>query len=113
MEQAGMRKDNLWKKAFRKFCRDRIGIAALGIVATYAIIAIGADQQLWATGWDEVYVEDGRVPPSAEFPFGTNNIGQDVYQRAIFSTKTATSGPTCRRSSNPPRSHRRLHLRIL
>ena len=89
MEQAGMRKDNLWKKAFRKFCRDRIGIAALGIVATYAIIAIGADQQLWATGWDEVYVEDGRVPPSAEFPFGTNNIGQDVYQRAIFSTKTA------------------------
>lgn len=84
-----MRNEGLWGKAFRKFQRDRVGLLAFGIVVVYAIIALGVGLEIWGTGWDELYVDAGRTPPSYEYWFGTNINGQDVFQRAIFSTKTA------------------------
>ena len=82
-------KDGLWKKSWRKFRRDKIGVAALIVVSIYAIVAFGAGLELWAVGWDELYEDAGRVPASLTYPFGTNINGQDVYQRAVYSTKTA------------------------
>ncbi len=81
--------DNLWKKAFRKFKRDKIGIAALTIVAVYVVIALGASFGVWAGQWDELLVDSGRSGLSLAHPFGTNLNGQDIFQRAMFSTKTA------------------------
>lgn len=88
-EQVSKRKDNLWRKACRKFLRDKIGVVSLIIVGIYAIIALGAAFEVWAVGWDELYEDAGRVAPSVEYPFGTNINGQDVFQRVIYSTKTA------------------------
>lgn len=86
---SGLDKDNLWKKAWRKFLRDKVGVLALGVVFIYALVALGAGLEVWATGWDELYEDAGRVSPSLTYPFGTNINGQDVFQRAIYSTKTA------------------------
>ena len=83
------RKDNLWKKALRKFRRDKLGVAALVVVLFYAVLALGSAFEFWAAGWDELYEDAGRVAPSMTYPFGTNINGQDVFQRAIYSTKTA------------------------
>jgi len=80
--------ESIWGKAVYKFSRDRAGMIGLGIVLAYFIVAIGVWFGLWGTHWSDV---DGPkwAPMSSEFWFGTNLIGQDIFQRAIFSTKTA------------------------
>lgn len=80
--------ESLWSKALHKFRRDRMGVAALGVVGFYLLIATGVWLGLWGQGWS-----DNTGPmwggPSADYWLGTNVIGQDIYQRAIYSTKTA------------------------
>ncbi len=80
--------ESLWGKAWYKFRRDRMGMASLFIVGLFMIIALGVWLGLWGQGWS-----DNTGPmwasPSAEHWLGTNIIGQDIYQRAIYSTKTA------------------------
>ena len=88
MNEQTMARDNLWKKAFRKFLRDRIGMLSLLVVTIYGVVALGVVLGLWAQDWDELLTEE-RVGPSMQYWFGTNINGQDVYQRAIYSTKTA------------------------
>jgi len=81
-------RESLWSKALYKFSRDRMGMASLAVVAAYGIIALGVWAGFWGQGWS---ANDGPMwaPPSREYWLGTNIIGQDIFQRAIFSTKTA------------------------
>jgi len=80
--------ESLWGKAWYKFRRDRLGLASLAVVAAYFVIALGVWLGIWGQGWS-----DNTGPmfgaPSTEHWLGTNIIGQDIYQRAIYSTKTA------------------------
>ncbi len=81
---------SLWRKAVHKFRRDRAGLIGLGVVALYAVVAVGAAVGVWGQDWSRI-AGDMWEAPSAEFWFGTNIIGQDVYERAVYSTKTAFS----------------------
>ena len=85
---APARRESIWGKALYKFRRDRLGMLGLGVVLVYFIIALGVWFGIWATGWADV---DGPKwgGMSAEYWFGTNIIGQDVFQRSLYSTKTA------------------------
>lgn len=80
--------DSLWRKGWRKFRRDRVGVLALLVVSVYAVAALGVVLGLWATDWAEI---DGPkwAPISAEHWMGTNVIGQDIFSRAVYSTRTA------------------------
>ena len=80
--------ESLWSKALYKFRRDRTGMWSLGVVLAYMVIAIGVIFGWWATSWAEL--EGGKWEgPSAEHWFGTNIIGQDIFDRAIYSTRTS------------------------
>jgi len=46
--------DSLWLKALHKFRHDRVGMWSLGIVAAYALIALGVMLGWWATDWAAV-----------------------------------------------------------
>lgn len=82
------RRESLWSKAAWKLRRDRAGLVGLAVVLVYFVAALGVWLGLWATGWAEV--EGGKWnPPSAEHWFGTNLIGQDIFQRSIRSIGTA------------------------
>ncbi len=81
-------KESLWGKALQKFFRDRAGMLSLSVVGVYFVVALMVYFGLIATEWDEL-LADGRVAPNAKFWFGTNINGQDIFQRALFSTKTA------------------------
>ncbi len=80
--------ESLWSKAIYKFGHDRAGMMGLGVVALYMLVALGVWLGFWGTEWS-----DNNGPkwagPSTDYWFGTNIIGQDIYARAIFSTKTA------------------------
>ena len=80
--------ETLWAKAWYKFRRDRMGMYSLVVVGFYLIIALGVWSGIWGQGWG-----DNTGPmwggSSSDHWLGTNIIGQDIYQRVIYSTKTA------------------------
>ncbi|MGV6851581.1 MAG: ABC transporter permease [bacterium] len=80
--------ESLWSKAVYKFRHDRAGMWGMGVVLLYMLIAIGVWLNLWGTEWS-ANVGPKWSGPTAEYWFGTNIIGQDIYERAIYSTKTA------------------------
>lgn len=85
---APRRRESLWAKAAVKLGRDRLGMIALAVVLAYLLVALG----VWA-GWlgqswaDTTGTRWGGI--SSEHWLGTNLIGQDIFARAIYSTKTA------------------------
>ena len=81
-------RESIWGKALYKFSRDRLGLCGFGVVVLYFIIALGVWLGLWANQWGDVEGPKW-AGISADYWFGTNRIGQDIYQRAIYSTKTA------------------------
>ena len=82
------KRESLWGKAFHKFRQDKLGMTSLVVVLIYFIIAILVWCGLVATQWDEL-LTNGRMEPSMQHWFGTNINGQDIFQRVIYSTKTA------------------------
>ena len=83
-----MKAQGLRQQAIRRFRHDLIGLSALGCVLVFLVIAILVTLQVIGSGWDEL-AADGRLSPSATYWFGTNINGQDVFKRALASTKTA------------------------
>lgn len=79
---------SLWTKALYKLKRDRAGMIGLAIVSIYLIAAIGVWCGWWANEWAQITGERWG-PVSAPHWFGTNIIGQDIYQRAVYSIATA------------------------
>ncbi|MFU8848754.1 MAG: ABC transporter permease [Opitutales bacterium] len=81
-------KESLWSKSARKFRRDRFGMAALGVVGLYGIVALGVWLGLWGQNWSAL-TDSGYLGMTGEHWFGTNINGQDIFARAIAGTKTA------------------------
>lgn len=81
-------RQGLWSKAFHKFCRDRAGLVGLWVVLLYAIVALGVWLGFWAGDWADV-TGPKWGPVSTQHWFGTNLIGQDIFARALYSTRTA------------------------
>ncbi len=77
-----------WGKALYKFSRDRYGLVSLAIVSVYFVIALGVWLGIWGQNWSQ---NNGPMfgAPDSEYWFGTNIIGQDIFERAIYGTKTA------------------------
>jgi ABC-type dipeptide/oligopeptide/nickel transport system permease subunit len=80
--------ESLWTKAYFKFRRDRAGVISLAVVLVYFVVALGVWLGIWATAWDEV-TGSKWLGITADHWFGTNLIGQDIYDRAVYSTATA------------------------
>ena len=68
--------------------RDRTGMVALAVVLAYLLVAAGVWLGWWATGWGEL-AGSRWEGISARHWFGTNVIGQDIFDRAVYSTATA------------------------
>ncbi len=79
---------SLWSTALYKLRRDRAGLFALAVVAVYLVAAVGVWLGWWATEW-ALITGSKWGPVSADHWFGTNIIGQDIFQRGLTSTGTA------------------------
>jgi peptide/nickel transport system permease protein len=67
---------------------DRYGMGGLMVVAAFAFIAICVWSGLLGQGWSEVSGNRWESA-SASHWFGTNLLGQDIFQRTLFGTATA------------------------
>ncbi len=68
--------------------KNKTGMTGLIIVAVFLIIACASMLGFAGQEWSRISGEQWESP-GAEHLLGTNMLGQDVLERAIFSTKTA------------------------
>ena len=68
--------------------RSKVNLAALGIIATFYLMAIFAP---WLTPYDptKVDVTNKLAMPSLEHPLGTDHLGRDVLSRLIYGARTS------------------------
>jgi len=76
---------------FRKLAQDVPAMLGLGIVLFVLLLALFGP-------WLAPYPEDSSAshllrrlkPPSAAFPFGTDNLGRDIFSRVILGARGAS-----------------------
>ncbi len=75
-------------RAWRRLVHDRWGVLGLVIVGGFFVLAAGVWMGLLGQDWARAV--GGRWEPAgARHWFGTNVLGQDIFERAVFSTRTA------------------------
>ena len=76
------------RRTWNRLRKDPGGLTGLTIVALFLLLALG----VWS-GWlgqDWSAADGGRwESPGAEHWFGTNVLGQDIFQRSVYSVRTA------------------------
>jgi oligopeptide transport system permease protein len=83
-----LKRESLWTKAFKKFIHDKLGMTSFVVVLIFLLTAILVWSGVIAQNWDQL-LADGQMGPNSTYWFGTTINGQDIFQRAIYSTKTA------------------------
>jgi ABC-type dipeptide/oligopeptide/nickel transport system permease subunit len=73
---------------WKQLRKDKVGLAGLAIVFVFFLLAAGVWAGVLGQGWSAA--DGGRwESPGPEFWFGTNLLGQDIFQRSIYSVRTA------------------------
>ncbi|MFC1689512.1 ABC transporter permease [Pseudomonadota bacterium] len=72
----------------RRLSISRSGLMGLVIVSIFFLMALGVWVGLLGQNWSAANGERWAVP-NAKWWFGTNQLGQDIFERAVFSVQTA------------------------
>ncbi len=69
----------------RRFLQHRLAVVSLFVLAAVILLAyVGG--ALWKYGYSDI-TPDNSAPPSAEHPFGTDNLGYDEFARVLRGTQ--------------------------
>ncbi|MDL2273726.1 ABC transporter permease, partial [Oscillospiraceae bacterium OttesenSCG-928-G22] len=84
------RRDN-FKKAWYRFSRNKLSVFGLILVTLIILCAVFAPVIAPYPEHAGAYTDfaNESKPPSAQFPFGTDNVGRDILSRIIFSFRDA------------------------
>lgn len=77
---------SLWRDAAIRFSKNRLAMAAFFIVLLMVVLAIFADF-IAPYNYDEIVRGRTRQFPNANFWFGTDNVGFDVFSRIIYGAR--------------------------
>ncbi len=81
------RRRSLWVDSARRLFTEK-PLGALGAVVTVALLFTGLFADLLAPyGYNEVFPELAKSPPSARFWLGTDHIGRDMLSRVIYGAR--------------------------
>ena len=86
---AGVRSSANTRRGLRRFRRNRLGMAGLAIILFLVVVAIFAP---WIAPYPDdatgaVHVTDALQAPSWSHPFGTDDLGADVFSRVVFGAR--------------------------
>jgi len=74
----------------RRFLQDTSAVVGLAIVLFAVIVALFADHLApYPLDAYESHLLQRLQPPSWDFPFGTDNLGRDIFSRVILGTQSA------------------------
>lgn len=81
------------RESVRIFARDRLAVAGMIVILIFILSAIFAP---WIAPYDEFaknLLPDGRLarlqPPSAQFLFGTTDLGRDIFSQIVMGSRIA------------------------
>ncbi len=104
-ERIGYSNYSYWRSTFQVFFRKKVSVFLLGFLIT--LLAFTIVQPLLPNQKDPYRVYNNEagatlmnVQPNAEFWFGTNNIGQDIWSRIWSGTRTSLFIGLCVALSN-------------
>jgi peptide/nickel transport system permease protein len=80
-----------WRDAWRRLMRNKlalVGIAIIGIVILAAVFApVLAQQDPNENGVFKAYPRERKLPPSLEYPMGTDDLGRDMLSLIIYGAR--------------------------
>lgn len=76
---------NMFSLFWRSLRRSKTAVAGLVIVVVLVLVAMSAD--VIAPNSYQDPAGPGLMPPSIEFPFGTDPLGRDIFSRVIYGTR--------------------------
>lgn len=83
-----------WKEAWRTFRKNKLAVVGTMIVFMFIVIAIFAPV-IAKEGIDEQKLAEGQearlLPPSAEYWFGTDDFGRDIFSRVVHGARISLS----------------------
>jgi ABC-type dipeptide/oligopeptide/nickel transport system permease subunit len=82
------RQRSLWRDAFWRFRRNKLAVAALGIVVLLTLIALSAGL-FFPEGYDHQVYEDTWQFPSRQHVMGTDPFGRDVLARVMYGARVS------------------------
>ena len=70
-------------EAWRRFLRHRLAVAGL-IVLAIMVLMVAVGPLLWKVAINDIDFTARLKPPSANHPFGTDDLGQDLLARMLY-----------------------------
>ena len=74
---------SLWSDAFRQFRRHTLAMFGV-IVFTLLLLATLIGPVIWTVPADAIDYSQSLQPPSLQHPFGTDDLGRDLFKRALL-----------------------------
>jgi|SRR5712692_3044280 len=74
---------SLWRDAWYQFRRHRLAMAGMAVLV-FLIIATLSGPLLWPIPYERVDYSSSLLGPSATHPFGTDDLGHDLFARALW-----------------------------
>ena len=75
-----------WRTVARRFLRHRLAVAATVVLAVIALWAFGV-ATVWPHSYTELDTARRSLAPSRQHPFGTDDLGKDVFARVMRGTQ--------------------------
>lgn len=75
-----------WKDAFRSLRKNKLALVGAGIIGFFILIAIVAPL-VTSHGINDQDMTLRLQPPSAEFWFGTDDFGRDIFSRIVYGAR--------------------------
>lgn len=80
-------RDAWGSRRFRAFRRHRLGLLGLGIVVLFTLVALLAPYLATHDPTSQRIATARLMPPSAEFWFGTDELGRDLFSRIVYGAR--------------------------
>jgi peptide/nickel transport system permease protein len=72
-----------WREAWRRFCRHKMAVFSLVVLLLMvALVVIGP--MIWTVAINDIDFTSRLKGPSAVHPFGTDDLGQDIFARMLY-----------------------------
>lgn len=74
---------SLWRDAWYQFRRHRLAMGSLVVLVALVIVTLGGPF-LWPIPYSKVDFSSSLLGPSLAHPFGTDDLGHDLFARALW-----------------------------
>lgn len=96
--QTTLQGHSLWREAWRQLHSNRLAVGSLWVIMAYFAIALYGEGTYWyyqardiAPSYQQTNLGRAYLPPNvfSSHPFGTDNLGRDVFQRTVQGARIA------------------------